>query len=111
MNMLWMRLFFVITLVFLSLPLRGRADAVNNDEISHKLRSSSNAIIQIHLSDKYACSAVRVSEKYILSAAHCFFNIKGELMPKWKRPTYIKNHGRKYQLEIKECGLWDIRVS
>ena len=71
-------------------------------EITHAERST----LRIYYSDDGWCSATRVAETLVLSAAHCFLGFNGEKEVAEIGPVFFEHDGRKEAARVVESGTY-----
>jgi hypothetical protein len=82
-----------------------------NQSVPEVIEKSGSSTLKIFFEghgDKHACSATRVANNIILSAAHCFQGFFGDKKLEDVKPSYIVHEGVKHSLRIIEAGQYSL---
>ncbi|MBU0579942.1 MAG: hypothetical protein ABH859_08265 [Pseudomonadota bacterium] len=72
-------------------------------DIPDTIGSAKNSVVRLYVDNKRS-SAVRISSKYILSAAHCLYGYDGQRVPK---QIFLSINGKRIDLEVIESGKFN----
>lgn len=80
------------------------------NEVSDTIRRAEHSTLRVYYAEDGWCSATRVTEELVLTAAHCFLGFEGGKSPDAIGAAFIITKDRREPLELVEAGAYDLAM-